>query len=170
MAVIDRRLLPLIELLSASGADWLAFEILDGIRAGRPAEDSDEELSDARRAVSAFRQEGVPLAEREHGQAFVDPIVGDDQIDFSANYVFDRLSDSIQMLESSLAHLDKVVAKPRGETSSPIANGVEISLRIEGSEMAASRTQTRQALTKLAELREALTEWAGEARARENAP
>jgi hypothetical protein len=75
MAKIDPRLLPLIEALSASGADWLAFEILDGIRTGRRAEDSEEELRDARRAVSAFRQKGEPLAERESGHDFADPLL-----------------------------------------------------------------------------------------------
>ena len=173
MPAIDPRLLPLIETLSASGADWLAFEILDGIRAGRPAEDSEEELRDARRAVSAFRQKGERLSEREAGHDFVDPITGDDQIDFAARYAFDRLSDAIQMLNSSFAHLDLVVARKPGATLQEDAiheDRTGISVRIEGSDMTAIRREAREALEKLAELRDALAEWADRARAGEDTP
>ena len=39
MAILEARLLPLIETLAEAGADWLAFEVVDGIRAGRVAEE-----------------------------------------------------------------------------------------------------------------------------------
>ena len=173
MATIDPRLLPLIEVLSASGADWLAFEILDGIRVGRRAEDSEEELREARRAVSAFRQKGEPITEREAGHDSVDLIAGDDQIDFAANYVSDRLADSIQMLESSFANLEMLaVGKPNEAPvpGAPDGDGTAVTVRIEGSDIIASHGDTRESLTKLSELRESLAEWAARARAGENTP
>jgi hypothetical protein len=39
MARLDARLLPLLETLSASGADWLAIELVEGIGFGRIAEE-----------------------------------------------------------------------------------------------------------------------------------
>ena len=42
MAVIDRRLLTLIETLMAVGADWLAFEIFEGVQADGVSEETDD--------------------------------------------------------------------------------------------------------------------------------
>ena len=40
MAILDPRLLPFIEVLAELGMDWLAFELVDGVRRGKePVED-----------------------------------------------------------------------------------------------------------------------------------
>ena len=51
MATIDPRLLPLIETLVAVDADWLALEILDGLRLGIVAEEIPEHLLATQLAV-----------------------------------------------------------------------------------------------------------------------
>jgi hypothetical protein len=94
MALIDSRLLPLIDLLAGAGADWLAFELMDYIRAGRPAEDPPEVLAQSRMQVREGRGEG-PLEPPEIvATSATSPIVGDEQILWAARYVADRLDMS----------------------------------------------------------------------------
>jgi hypothetical protein len=163
MAVIDPRLLPLIETLAVSGADWLAFEIVDGIRVGQATQDSEEELNDARLAVREFRSKGRPPKERERATSAATPIVGDEQIDWAAGYVADRLSEAVLMLEASLTQLESIVL--RNHESDSVSHGAPsqsdsgISLRMEGEEIAVRRIQVDKALVGLSALREALSQW-----------
>jgi hypothetical protein len=62
MAILDRRLIPFIEMLADLGLDWLAFELIDGIRRGREPEESAKALMVARERVRAGE---VKLVERE---------------------------------------------------------------------------------------------------------
>ncbi len=39
MAILEPYSLPLIETLAEGGADWLAFEVVNGVRAGKVAEE-----------------------------------------------------------------------------------------------------------------------------------
>lgn len=48
MAVLDPRLMPLIEMLTTVAADWLAFELIDGNRRGREVEETANALTIAR--------------------------------------------------------------------------------------------------------------------------
>ncbi len=88
MAVLDPRLLPLLETLAGAGADWLAFEIVDGIRRGRELVEPEELLGAAREKVRS-RQ----LSDRLSADVPVlaEPIFGDEQIVWAANYVAARL-------------------------------------------------------------------------------
>ena len=65
MAILDPRLLPLLETLAASGADWLAFEIVDGVRRGREPEEPEEpEARVVRRERQALLVAEVAVAGR----------------------------------------------------------------------------------------------------------
>jgi len=158
MPTIDPRLLPLIETLVATGADWLAFEIVDGIRSGRPTEDSDEEVRAALRAVRSSKQ--YESAQPE--SMAVKPLIGDDQIEFAAAYVVDRLSHAIYMASLSIEQLDNIVF--RSQTgSAPTKRGdgdsVRIDIRLEDSDMVLKRVQAQAAQDGLAQLTTALSDW-----------
>jgi hypothetical protein len=164
MAVIDPRLLPLIEVLAASGADWLAFELFDGLHVGQAPEDSDEELNRARLAVREFRNDERLPEEPDLQTPTATPIVGDEQIEWAARYVAGRISDSIRMLEASLDHLESIVSKDRdsGGTSDgmSIQSQGGIALRMEGEEVVVRRTQIDEGIAGLPVLKEALLNWA----------
>jgi hypothetical protein len=110
MATLDSRLLPLIETLAAADADWLAFELLDGLRQGRVVEETHDEL---RRTQIAVRSAGRLTRRSEEPSSpppAAEPIVGDDQIEWAAAYVSNRLSDAVSMLQSTLDQLDEIVS------------------------------------------------------------
>jgi len=162
MATIDPRLLPLIETLMVSGADWLAFEILDGIRSGRPAEDSEEEAKKARLAVRSFRQRKAPPLESKVRETFVEPLVGDAQIEFAAAYVIDRTSQAIEMARLALQQLDQIALRSHGR-SGPLGgdfeHGGHIQIRLEDNNLVLSQSQAEEAQGRLPELRRALSAW-----------
>ena len=172
MATIDPRLLPLIETLVGSGADWLAFEILDGIRSGRPAEESAEEVSDGRSAVRSFRRHrGVPPPELEPGETFVEALEGDEQIQFAASYAIDRIAEAIEMARVSIRQLNQIVSRSEGRTE-PVdidsADDPRIYIRLEDSDATFTEDQSREALKRLPELKEALLAWSRSVRQREH--
>ena len=51
MAILDPRLLKLIETLMASRLDWLVIELIAGIQAGRPVEEPEKALAAARQDI-----------------------------------------------------------------------------------------------------------------------
>lgn len=81
MTVLDTRLLPLLETLVGAAADWLAFEIVDGVRRGREPLEPEELLRAAREKVRSRR-----LSDRLSAEIPVlsEPILGDDQIVWAA--------------------------------------------------------------------------------------
>jgi hypothetical protein len=164
MAVIDPRLLPLIEALAASGADWLAFELFDGLHVGQVPVDSDDDLNRTRLAVREFRNDERLPEEPDSQKPTATPIVGDEQIEWAAKYVADRISDSIRMLESSLDHLESIVTKDRDSGATfdgmPLHSRGGIALRMEGEEVVVRRTQIDEGIAGLPALEEALLNWA----------
>ena len=162
MATIDPRLLPLIETLIASGADWLAFEILDGIRSGRAAEDSEEEVREARGAVRSFRRNKTSPPEISVRETVVEALAGDEQINFAATYLIDRISQAIEMTRASLQQLNQIASRSAAESelADPGAeHATSIHIRLEGSDIVSSQSQSDEALNRLPELRKALLEW-----------
>jgi hypothetical protein len=83
MATIDGRLLPLIEALGAVDADWLAFEILEGLQRGRVAEETHDDLLLTQQKVREASRTKSTERQRPHraSPATAQPIIGDDQID-----------------------------------------------------------------------------------------
>lgn len=161
-APIDPRLLPLIETLISSGADWLAFEILEGIRAGRPAEDSEEEIKAARLAVRSFRRHRASPPELKIRETVLEPIAGDEQINFAAQYLIERISAAIDMERASLQQLDQVVAWSKRSLEAPADSGRDssVTIRLEDSDIVSNQNQAEEALKRLPDLRKALFEWA----------
>jgi hypothetical protein len=143
MARIDPRLLPLIDTLINSEADWLAFEILDAIRAGRPAEESEEEVREARDAVRTFRADKRGSPPRIAAKAGAgEELEGDDQIIFASTYVIDRISQAIEMSKESLRRLSEIVSRSEHQPDA-----------------VSDQDRSTEATRRLPGLRSALIEW-----------
>jgi hypothetical protein len=159
MATIDPRLIPLIETLVNSGADWLAFEILDGIRLGRPQISPEEEVRAARDAVWSFRRGHAP-PNLETREAAVAPLVGDDQIRFAEEYTINRIFQSIAMAENSLMQLNQIADQTVEAVAARGSRTKEsVVLRWTDGEESLTRMQAEEMRDKLPALRNALVEW-----------
>lgn len=108
MAILDLRVLELIETLVASRLDWLAFELIEGIRLGRTAEESEEALAAARYSI---RGDAQPKARGEPQvlPAKAEPIPAGEQVEWAAAYVEERLETALEQLQASLDALDFIV-------------------------------------------------------------
>jgi hypothetical protein len=168
MATVDPRLTPLIETLIASGADWLAVEILSEIRMGRVDEHSEEELKEAREAVETFRKEKtVPPPTLETRQTSVRHLSGDEQIEFAANYAVQRITQNIEMAGASLQKLNEIANRSTahlGVPSDSARQKADIELRWLDTEGTLNRSQTEEARSNLPALWKSLSEWSNSAR------
>lgn len=108
MAILDPRVLELIETLVAARLDWLAFELVEGIRLGRLPDEPEEVLAAARLSV---RSDAQPKARGAPHSLFEEPkpILADDQVEWAAAYVEKRLDAALQQLQASLETLDFIV-------------------------------------------------------------
>ncbi|MEO8455559.1 MAG: hypothetical protein ABI454_10390 [Sphingomicrobium sp.] len=108
MAILDPRLLELIETLVAARLDWLAFELIEGIRSGRPPEESEEALSVARKSI---RSNSQPKARGEPQVMLAEPqpIPLDEQVGWAAAYVEKRIEAALEQLQASIDALDSIV-------------------------------------------------------------
>lgn len=167
MAILDPRLLPLIETLAAAGADWLAFELIDGIRRGRESEESEEALAGARARVRRG----------EHGRREpilsvtpTVPILGDDQIVWAATRVSERLDSALDDLAGASDALNAIAAasspqREPGEEQHPQSDPVPIQIAINGEEvLTTSRGDIESARGAMAGLRSALDNWSSHVR------
>jgi|ERR1700722_985566 len=168
MAIVDPRLLPLIETLIAADTDWLAFEILDGIQSGRVAEETREDLQSTRLAVRTAKHQKRRSEERSVPPPAATPLVGDEQIDWAVNYVADRLSDAVSMLGATLDQLNQIASsteEPQATISDRTSRkDVDLVLREEGEGPVLHRTQVDEASAAIPKLREALSNWANSTR------
>lgn len=129
MAVLDPRLFDLLETLTRSRLDWLAMEVIDGIRAGRAVKDPPEALAAARKAIGSKAQprvRGEPIPPTPAPQ----PIEADAQIEWAANYVGERLQSTLTQLDASLATLDEIVEGTQGDAESQAAKAPAESIAV----------------------------------------
>lgn len=160
------RLFDLLETLTRSGLDWLAMEVIDGIRAGRAVEDSPEALAAARKAIGSKAQPRV----RDEPNAPIPaplPIEGDAQIEWAANYVGERLQSTLAQLDASLAILDEIVGGMQSddhgfETEAP-AQSVMV-LTDERMPRKSRRDDVAVAQANIQPLLDGLAEWSASAR------
>jgi hypothetical protein len=174
MAILEPRLLPLIETLAEVGADWLAFEVLDGIRVGKVAEESLENLAAIQDAVRSAKPENFRTQKRvsgvQHSVSSAVSIVGDDQIRWAAEYVNKRLFDALSMLQASFDQLQSMVStpSPHDGVSPDVAASNEITLIVLGDEekFGVRKAETAKAIASLENLRKALSSWEASTRKR----
>ena len=174
MAILEPRLLPLIETLAEAGADWLAFEVVDGIRAGRVSEEHLETLAMIQEAVRSAKLETFRPEKRGSTVPGSVPqavaIIGDGQIRWAAEYVHKRLADALLMLQTSLDQLQSIVSTPAAHDriSPEIGASNEITLIIQADEQKLSvrKAETANAIATLEQLRKALSSWEASTRER----
>jgi hypothetical protein len=168
MAILDRRLIPLIEALTDANADWLAFEIVDGVQLGRVEEETQDLLQSTRNTVRGADRPTRLSKERASPPPATVPIVGDEQIDWAADYVSKRMSDAVMMLEGTLDQLDAIVSGTSilDEASSPSTATHEITvvLQTDDQKLSVRRGEAANARTALPKLQEALQSWVASTR------
>jgi hypothetical protein len=168
MAVIDPRLIELIDTLAASGADWLAFEILDGIRSGVSVEGSDNRDPERHHELRSWKDDRSSEPKTRIRETVMKPIYGDDQIEFAAGYVVDRITEAIEMTTMSLENLNRISANSSDGTAEITPKSrVAITLGLEDSEFRFTGDQAEKLRSLLPELRTSLLEWSARVRQKE---
>ncbi|MFN3817391.1 hypothetical protein [Blastomonas sp.] len=167
MATLDSRVLELIETLVATRLDWLAFELIEGIRLGRTAEESEEALAAARKSI---RSDAQPKARGEPQVLLTkpEPIPAGEQVEWAAAYVAERLESALKQLQVSVDALDLIVEstnepeRPQDLAQAASAKTeqgtVLVLLDVEG-DRKSSRKDVADARDDFPALRAALAEW-----------
>ncbi len=163
MATIDRRLLPLIESLATVDADWLAFEILEGLRNGRVAQETREELQTTQHLVRSARRASRRSEQPSSPPPSAEPIIGDEQITWAASYVSERMSDLLSMLEATIAQLDAILftpSLPEGRGEATLGDEVVLVLQTgQNEQLGIHRNDSARAKALFPKLQQALREW-----------
>jgi hypothetical protein len=147
--------------------DWLAFELIEGIRLGRSPDESEDALAAARQSVRSNAQpkaRGEPYVVLEEPK----PIPADAQVEWVAAYVEERLDAALEQLQASLETLDFIIEEtierqdPQ-DLSAQASRKTEqdvtlVLLDIEG-DRKSSRDDVAGARDNLSTLRVALAEW-----------
>ena len=170
MAVLDPRLLPLLGTLADTGVDWLAFEIVEMVRRGREPLEAEDILKEAREKVrSQVHSEHVTL----DIPVVSEPILGDEQLTWAANYVAARLGGVLADLDAGYAMIN-AIAEDSGDTFwqdaselSEASSGAPLRIALIGQEGdAIEHSSIESAKKQISSLREALAQWALEAKGR----
>jgi hypothetical protein len=127
MATLDPRLLQLIETLVASRADWLVFELLNGIEAGIVVEESADDLAAARILARQEREASRPT-ERAAVSSESRPMEGNEQIIWAADYVGKRLKEALAMMDASAERLSMLVDRQGDAGARPQRSSVKLGL------------------------------------------
>lgn len=159
MATIDPRITPLVETLIASGADLIAVELLIAIQRGLVEEDSEDELRQAREAVGHFREGNHQREFRPTREAKVRHLTGEEQIEFAAEYVVERLARELELTDASLESLNKIANGIENEPLRGKSDPSPVTLRWRDSERTLDRKQLEIGRSQLTALREALSTW-----------
>ena len=157
MAILDRRLTPIIEMLAKLGMDWLAFELIEGVRRGQEPVENEDALELARRGV---RVRDAEIFARNPGDGVEgEPLLDDAQLEWAARYIHERLEATLAEMSASLGALDKIVDSRREQqTKSTKASAVLVFLDAE-EDRKVSRTQVEEAQAQLPKLNQSLKAW-----------
>lgn len=163
MAILDRRLIPFLEMLAEIGLDWLVFELVDGIRRGRESEESAEALLSARKHVHSGKIELAANLSKASND--VEPLAGDEQLDWVARYVSERLEAVIAGMTATLDNINEIVEQDKSTRllQAKRENYSKIILLDGERQLEVDRLRVTAALGQLPKLREALTSWVANA-------
>ena len=162
MAILDRRLIPFIEMLAELGMDWLAFELMEGIRLGREPVAREDELALVRqwaRNGKAVTFEGDP----EDG-VLAEPLLGDSQLEWAVRYVSERLEAVLAEISASIGALDEIVASRRDRPAKTAEASTMLVLLDAEEDRPVGVTEIEEAQAHLAQLRKSLEDWLANAR------
>lgn len=163
--MLEPRLYPLLETLTGAGLDWLAQEIISGALAGRVTEESSDTLQAARSIVFRRTQDSgvrvVVKPSEERAEAFS----ADDQIEWAAQHVVQRLEQMLEMSRHSIDRLDELTqSKEPGKLLQQTGASIVLVLADGEAVSKIDRAQLTAAIEGLSQLRDALGAWAAEAR------
>lgn len=163
--MLEPRLYPLLETLTRAELDWLAQEVIAGALAGDVPEETPETLQAARSIVSRRTQDSgahTPArAPPEPPRAFS----GEQQIEWAARHVSQRLEQVLMMFQHSIDRLDRLVDTDRASRSlEQPRSGATLVLADRETLDKTDRKQLEGATEGLGLLRDALATWAAEAR------
>lgn len=157
MAMMDQRLIPFIEMLIELGMDWLAFELIEGVRRGQEPIEKEDALALARQKARTGSAEKFA---RNPGDSVVeDPLVGDNQLEWAARSVSERLEATLAEISASLCALDEMVASDREGQAKIAEHSAVLVLIDEEQDREVSRTQVEEAQGQLDGLRQSLETW-----------
>lgn len=165
MAVLDPRLLDLINTLVKTRLDWLAFELAEGIQAGRPPEESEEALAAARKAVQSNEQPKV-RGEPQVSASVAVPIEGDEQVEWAVAYVGDRIATALAQLEASIESLDLIIdGSPLGDRGATrVTTGSVSVFTDDATTRKTGRDDIIDARASITALRSSLAKWSAQVR------
>jgi hypothetical protein len=158
LATLDPRVLELIETLMASGADWLIFELIEGINAGIVAEESQDTLALAR-IMARQDREVTRSPERIARSPQSRPLEGDEQIEWAARYVGTRLKDTLALMDVSAERLSLLVDQQVDGAYAKAGASVNLGLRDGEQMIASSPNQLSAAQSAVSDLLRGLDRW-----------
>ena len=161
MAILDRRLIPLVEMLTEIGMDWLAFELIKGIERGEEPIENEEALALAREKARKHRIGKVVRVPSDN--VVGEPLLGDRQLEWVAHHVFERLKATLAQMLASLDALDELVTSDH-ERQGEIAESSAVLVLDNVEDRAVSRIQVERAQAQLGDLRQSLDTWLVDAR------
>lgn len=122
--MIDQRIYPLLQTLSAADLDWLAREIVDGLTAGHVATADPDRMNSARELARRQFQYVGSIETGQSVEAADKPFTPDEQLDYAATYTVVRLTDVIATMEASVVSLGRLLEAnappPAGTAPGPI--------------------------------------------------
>ena len=159
MAILDPRLLPFIEVLAELGMDWLAFELVDGVRRGKEPVEDEAALRRARDRTRRASDAGEDIERFGSPGGAAIPILGDNQLEWAARYVDERLRAALDQIAHSLDALDEIVAGLDARPSDAPVATTKLVLRGDDSADTVGRAELDGARARLSALRRALDAW-----------
>lgn len=160
MGDINLHVFELAETLAAVGWDWLAVEVIEAIVRGKPTKHLSEKQTPITREVVTWEAEDISPQERQFIDLGMEPIPVKEQIEFAANYVFDRLSEAIAMTGASLQNLERIASEsPDKQIRKNDQQGVSLTLGLEESNFQFTSADGDRLQPLLLALRSSLKEW-----------
>lgn len=163
--LLEPRLYPLLETLTRAGLDWLAQEIVSGALAGTVKEEAPETLQAARRIVFRRYQESASLVQVKFFEERAEAFSGEEQIDWAAQHVAQRLEEVLEMFRNSIDRLDELTQRQRPEELLSHRGAKIVLVLTDGDAVETiDRAQVTAAIKGVGELKDALNAWVAEAR------
>ena len=162
MAILDRRLIPLIEMLTELGIDWLAFELMEVIRLGREPVEGEDQLALARQVARHGKAEtfkSVTFEGDPEDSVLAEPLLGDGQLEWAARYVGERIEAVLAEMFASIGALDDIVASGRDRSAKDGEASTVLVLLDAEADQPVGVTQIEEAQAHVAQLRRSLASW-----------
>ncbi|MDK1377226.1 hypothetical protein QN222_22360 [Sinorhizobium sp. 6-70] len=152
----------MFDTLRGSQLDWLVFELIDGIRAGRAPIEPPENLMGARSDARTGARRELPFSPPPEPM----PIEGDDQVEWAVAYVCDRMEATVAEMEACARNLTVILGDgvSGNVKAKPISQSVQILLQDDGPGRQTTLNDASAARAELPRLRKELEAWSAQVR------